>query len=124
MPCFAIRAAGQPDYRFGLFGTACIALLSPNSKKPGAISARASDKFSRLRFLTRVALQVNRISDRFGLLQPCDPSNNSQNNVLDFGNATHASKVILQNCELTSARAALRAGYETDCMKTVRTHSP
>src|SRR5216684_728639 len=29
MPCFAIRAVGQPGYRFGLFGTACIVLLLP-----------------------------------------------------------------------------------------------
>jgi hypothetical protein len=29
MPCFAIRAVGQPGCRFGLFGTACIVLLLP-----------------------------------------------------------------------------------------------
>jgi hypothetical protein len=53
---------------------ACTVFLLPKSKKPGAVSARASDKISRLHFLTRVALQVNRVLDRLGILRRCDPS--------------------------------------------------
>jgi hypothetical protein len=53
----AAAADAMPD----LFATACIVLLLQSAKKPGAASARASGNISRLRFLTELPLQVNRI---------------------------------------------------------------
>src|SRR6266852_7179691 len=119
MPCFASLVVGLPGCRFGLFGTACIVLLWPRNGLTPCAAANASCKkpgaVSRPGFLqeSQTALsctsRVTRVKRNSWIVTPSatilkkQPNNNAQKSgCLCF--VTHACKVILQNCELTSAR--------------------